>query len=207
MRLINKMGDIIIEDKAKYVTYGKLIKNCYYNSIDLTDVILKKADLTGECFSYMNLYDITFKECFFNNSDCANVIFKNCDLSKSSFRGANLHKATFKNCDFSNCDFTGAYLEDCLFENCNTDNIYLDGAILLLTDNKYELENFYNDCNNRYGKYEIEISKNNYVFANNHIYCYGLVITKYNKYIEKLTKDQIKEHFKKEHNKDIEIID
>ncbi len=99
--------------------------------LDLTQIRLKDADLSGwdlsnVNFNWSDFQNVIFDHASFQNSVVSNTFFPGCSLKNVNFKNADLQGALLRYCDLSGSDISGANLYCAVLEYAVLDDIKSD---------------------------------------------------------------------------------
>ena len=91
---------------------GAHLNNCMFQSVDMVQLVMKKAEARDTLFVKSNLRNSDLSNTDFTDAVFRDVIFDNAVLTGACFKGAHFRDCTFLETDLTNADFTEADLSD-----------------------------------------------------------------------------------------------
>ena len=117
-------GGPCMNNEKHCISYSKQQTGANLSNADLTNVILKGADLFNVNLDGANLTNVDFSEAYLTNVDLSGM-----NLSNAKFIKSKLYKTDLRGTDLTNSDFSGAYMNEVSLTNSNLKNANLQNTV------------------------------------------------------------------------------
>ena len=125
---LKSIEDILEELQNKDEVENINFKDYKNESIELTDITIRKAIFANVEIINSNLEKNTFID----------IEFKNCNFSNTSFENCTFIRCEFNNCKLAGCNFIESTLTDVAFIECNLKKYYNKENYICFTMQKME---------------------------------------------------------------------